>query len=181
MHFEKILSLDLDLEKLYLEWLNATGIAFSTKNTYIRTAVNQSTFESSNRQVFIGGNTTVYDINSYSASTILNCFKNTYTEEVVNTVENIFNKKGLRLTRIKYAALKPNSEIKTHVDEGYKDRYHLTVKTNNHCFITIDNIDYSIHEPSTMYRMFSAVPHSVRNLGDEIRILLSFDVASLDT
>lgn len=179
MYFEKVCSLNLNSLQLYNEWKNATIIPFVTKTMYIRTAVNKSTLDSGQEQNLISGNSKVYDIETYNASSLTNQFKNTYTEEVINQVEKILNNLDLRSTRIKYAALKPGGEIKTHTDEGYSDRYHLVIKTNDHSSITIDNKVFSFSEEGSLYRMYAAVPHSVVNFGSCIRLLLTFDVLKI--
>ena len=165
MYFEKICLLNLDCSQLYHEWKNATIIPFVTKTQYIRTAVNKSILDSGQEQNLISGNSKVYDIETYNSLSLTNQFKNTYTEKVINEVEKILNNLKLRSTRIKYAALKPGGEIKTHTDDGYN--------------ITIDNKVFSFSEEGALYRMYAAVPHSVVNRGNCIRLLLTFDVLKL--
>ena len=179
MYFEKICLLNLDCSQLYHEWKNATIIPFVTKTQYIRTAVNKSILDSGQEQNLISGNSKVYDIETYNSLSLTNQFKNTYTEKVINEVEKILNNLKLRSTRIKYAALKPGGEIKTHTNDGYNDRYHLVVKSNDFSNITIDNKVFSFSEEGALYRMYAAVPHSVVNRGNCIRLLLTFDVLKL--
>lgn len=170
---------DFNLDQLYKEWKQATLVAFNQKTQYIRTAVNISSLETDNGINIVGGNNKNYDISTYSFATISKQFSGSHTQEVMLEFEKMFNKQGLRCSRIKYAALNSNSHIRTHVDLLYNYRYHYAVRTNEHCTMNIDNESYVLNKPGHLYKVLANRPHSVDNKGQEMRLFLSFDVLEL--
>ena len=162
-NFEKLHTFSFDVSKLFEEWERATIAETATKSMYVRTAINYS----SNQSPHIG---------TYQPDLIVPSFRNSYTQYVITDVSNWLADKGLRCTKIKYAALKPGHTIPEHTDVNYANRYHLTVQVNDDCSMTINQVSYPLIENCTLYRMLASVPHSASNLGSTVRLLITFDV-----
>jgi len=177
--FEKLCTFDIDCDQLYRDWHESSSVILKIKNPYARTLVNQSVLSNGNDPLFLNVESK-YPLETFNASTIRNEFKGTYTEQVVSLLEQWFNARNLRATRIKYALLKP--AVRTgpaHVDTAYDWRYHLAVKTNPTVFMSVDDVKYPMTEAGTLYRMHAKVLHWPGNLGPEDRLFLTFDVTTL--
>jgi hypothetical protein len=177
--FEKLYKFDIDCDRLYEDWYATSSIILKLKNPYARTLVNQSSFSQGRDQLFLNTNSE-FPLESFNASCIRREFAGTHTAEVVALVEQWFNDRNLRSTRIKYALLKP-AERKggDHTDTGYEWRYHLAVKTNPTVFMSVAGVKHPMTEPGTLYRMHAGILHWAGNLGPDNRLFLSFDVMPL--
>lgn len=170
---------DFDLDQLYKEWKQATLVSFSSRTQYIRTAVNISSLGSDDGINIVGANNQNYPISTYSCASISKQFSNSHTQEAILEFEKMLNQQGLRCSRIKYAALNSNSNIRTHVDSLYEYRYHYAVQTNEQCSINIDQESFALDKAGHLYKMLANRPHSVHNRGQHMRLFLSFDVLEL--
>ncbi len=181
--FEKLCKFDIDCDRLYEDWYATSSIILKLKNPYARTLVNQSSFGKGRDQLFLNTESE-FPLESFNASCIRHEFTGTYTAEVVALVEQWFNDRNLRSTRIKYALLKPAvgkdaDNMHIHTDTGYEWRYHLAVKTNPTVFMSVKGIKYPMTEPGTLYRMYAGFIHGPGNYGPDNRLFLSFDVMPL--
>lgn len=178
-NFEKLCKFDIDCDRLYNEWSQTAKISHTVNMSYVRLAVNHSgEGTGANRTKFVSGQSTDNDLKLFTADDLVEEFKHSYTKEVIAMVEQWLNQRGLRSTRIKYAALIPNGVIGLHVDKDYDYRYHLTVQVNEGCTMTVGSTTHSIAEPATLFRMYAKELHGADNRGSTTRLLLTFDVTT---
>ncbi len=176
--FEKLCKFDIDCDKLYENWYATSSILLKQTNLYSRTLVNQSSLSQGNDQLFLNTNSE-FPVESFNASCIRREFVGTYTAEVVALVEQWFNDRNLRSTRIKYALLKPAVRKGADHTDNYEWRYHLAIKTNPTVFMSVAGVKYPMTEPGAFYRMHAGLLHWPGNLGPDNRLFLSFDVMPL--
>ena len=86
------------------------------------------------------------------------------------------------LQRCAYVKLKPLKEVYAHIDEGTyyaeRERYHLSITGRYEYFVGDESL---IVEPGTLFWFDNTIMHSSRNLEDEDRIVLVFDIYHYQT
>ena len=79
--------------------------------------------------------------------------------------------------RVALLRLPPNGEVGLHIDEGSyyltRDRYHLSIQGK---YIYRVGDQEVIIEPGTLFWFNNKIPHGTKNIGDEPRITMVFDV-----
>ena len=164
-YFEKLHTFSFDTTKLVEEYRVAALAENSTGNRYIRTKINYSIDPSQGHS-------------TYKPELIVSSFKDSYTQEVVSEITNwLLSTYNVGVTKIKHAALKSKQTLPTHIDNNYTERYHLTIQVNDMCSMTLDGTVYPMIENCTLYRMLASVPHSASNMGNDTRLLITFDIA----
>jgi hypothetical protein len=116
---------------------------------------------------------------TFSIDNINTNFKNSYTESVVKHVDKFITSKykTYKTTVVKYAALRPNSLINTHVDKRSIPRFFLTVNAPQGCFMEVCGDRHSLSDAGALFKMICNAPHSPINESDQFRVMIIFDVA----
>ena len=87
------------------------------------------------------------------------------------------NKRFKKLKRCGFLALPIGEIVGTHIDEGTyyltKDRYHLSIQGKYRYSVGDETM---IVDPGTFFWFNNKLPHSAKNIGDEVRITFVFDV-----
>jgi hypothetical protein len=104
-----------------------------------------------------------------------------YTKQILSSFKN-------KVTRARFARLKPGADIKPHIDNnvGYGVRYHLALETNDQCYIAIrknpkSDFEY-FHIPADghLYYINVGFEHFAINKGDTDRVHLVIGINGLD-
>ena len=93
--------------------------------------------------------------------------------EVLKFLKTYFKK----LRRCGFLALPVGQIVGTHIDEGTyyltKDRYHLSIQGVYEYTVGVETI---VVKPGSLFCFNNKLPHSAKNIGEDIRITFVFDV-----
>ena len=191
--FYKVGFFDIDADRLYTEWYNASisfdlfekthNLTMSNRaKKYYRMRINHSNhFVKSEDPCIIHGVSKSYDEDTYSIDNIIDVFKNSYTEEIVKQVCDFLNTKMIayKVTRIKYHALGPGAFLPLHTDGSETPRFFLFIRVKQGSYMHIAGDKIAMHEPGALYRFNCKALHSPINESDDYRLCMIFDVKKI--